>query len=246
MPPRVYAPALTPDSTSLELPEDEADHLARVLRVRPGHAVHVFNGQGLEREAFVTRVAKRTVAVDVGVAVAASDECRVRVTLAQALLKGDKLDDLIRDATMLGVIAIQPVLTARTDVPAAAFSHGGRVERWQRIAVSSVKQCGRAVVPDVYPPISLAECLARDRSDVRVLLSEPAAGQGSGLEALRARTAVSSALVLVGPEGGWAPEEVDAAARAGAIAVTLGRRTLRADATALVALSVLLHEWGDL
>ena len=246
MPTRVYAPALTPDTSSLDLPAEEADHLSRVLRVRPGADVRVFNGQGLECEAVVTRVSKHVVAVDVRRFVSPARECRVRITLAQAVLKGDKLDDVIRDAVMLGVAAIQPILTTRTDVPGSAFSQGGRVERWRRIAVSSVKQCGRAVVPDVHAPVSLAEGLARDRSDVRVLLSEPAAGENSGLAALRAVPSASSALVLIGPEGGWAPDEVAEAVRHGAIPVTLGRRTLRADATAIVALSVLLHLWGDL
>ena len=246
MVPRVYAPALTPATSSLELPSDEADHLARVLRVRPGDTVRVFNGQGLECEASVARAAKHAVAVEVRRFVPAARECRVRVTLAQALLKGDKFDSLIRDAVMLGITAVRPLLTARVDVPATAFGSGGRVERWRRIAVSSVKQCGRAVVPEVGPPMSLADCLAADHSDVRVLLAEPAACQGEGLDALPAGPAVSSALVLVGPEGGWAPDEVADAMRHGAVVVTLGRRTLRADATALVALSVLLHLWGDL
>jgi len=235
-----------PDTSSLDLPPDEAAHLVRVLRVRPGDAVRVFNGRGLECEASVTHIGKGSVAVAVQRVVPAAAECRVRVTLAQAVLKGDKLDDCIRDAVMLGVAAVQPIITGRTDVPGMAFARGGRVQRWQRIAVSSAKQCGRAVVPEVHPPVTLAECLAGDSSDVRVLLAEPAAGEGSGPGALRARPAVSSALVLVGPEGGWTPDEVADAANSGAIVLTLGRRTLRADAAALVALSVLLHVWGDL
>jgi 16S rRNA (uracil1498-N3)-methyltransferase len=246
MPPRVYAPALMPDTTSLDLPPEEAAHLARVLRVRPGEAVRVFNGRGFECEASVTSVGKDAVAVAVHGAVASAAECRVRVTLAQAVLKGDKIDDVLRDAVMLGVVAVRPIVSARADVPGAAFARGGRVERWRRIAVSSVKQCGRAVVPDVHPAGTLAECLARDSSDVRILLAEPAAGEAAALDTLLARPAVSSALVLVGPEGGWAPGEVAAATAAGAVPVTLGRRTLRADAAALVALSVLLHRWGDL
>ena len=246
MPTRVYAPALGPDTSSLDLPREEADHLSRVLRVRPGADVRVFDGRGLECEAVVTRVSKHAVAVDVRRFVPPAQECRVRVTLAQAVLKGDKLDDVIRDAVMLGVAAIQPILTTRTDVPGSAFSRGGRVERWQRVAVASVKQCGRAVVPDVHAPVTLADLLAIDRSDVRVLLSEPATQEGSGLAALRAVPSAASALVLIGPEGGWAPDDVAEAVRHGAIPVTLGRRTLRADATAMVALSVLLHVWGDL
>jgi 16S rRNA (uracil1498-N3)-methyltransferase len=246
MPTRVFAPALTPETTTLDLPEGEAEHLARVLRARPGDEVRVFNGRGLEREALVSRVTKLAVTLEVGRSVVAAAECRVRITLAQALLKGDKIDDIVRDATMLGVAAIQPLITHHTDVPRRAVHRGGRAERWSRIAVSSAKQCGRAVVPDVQDPASLSDCLARDGSDLRLLLAEPSTGAGAGVESRLARSAVTSVLLLVGPEGGWAPAEIQAATQAGALALTLGRRTLRADATALVALSVLLHLWGEL
>ena len=170
----------------------------------------------------------------------------MRIALAQAVLKGDKIDDVIRDAVMLGVAGIRPLVTERADVPAAAFRQGGRVDRWRRVAISSVKQCGRAVVPDIESPASLAECLAADRSDVRVLLAEPSASAGGGLDTLRRLPAVSSALMLIGPEGGWTAAEVAVAIQAGSVPITLGPRTLRADAAPLVALALLLHVWGDL
>lgn len=246
MVPRVYAPALTASAPSLVLPDEEADHLRRVMRVKPGDPVRVFDGRGLEREGVTSSVGKHAVTVELGRTVVSARECRTRIVLAQAVLKGEKTDDLVRDAVMLGVAAIQPLLTARTEVPAGAFTRGGRVERWQRIAVASAKQCGRAVVPEVRPPLSLAACLAADRSARRLLLAEPAAAVDGRTPSTGWAAAPESALLLIGPEGGWAPEEVDAAGRAGAVPLTLGARTLRADATALVALSVLLYAWGEL
>lgn len=245
MVPRLYVPSLSPDARVLSLPPDEAAHLVRVLRVKPGWAVRIFDGRGSEREARVTRVGRHEVVVEVGERITPAAECRVRVILAQAVLKGDKTDDVIRDAVMMGVAGVQPLLTARADVPAAAFTRGGRIERWRRIAIASAKQCGRAVVPEIHLPRSLPECLAVHRCDVRVLLVEPSAAArlpdvaGLALEP-------SSALVLVGPEGGWTTDEVAAAVDAGCVAVTLGPRTLRADATSLVALAVLQHHWGDI
>jgi 16S rRNA (uracil1498-N3)-methyltransferase len=245
MVPRVYVPSLTPGGRAVALPADEADHLRRVLRMVPGSAVRVFDGLGHEYEARVAEVGRAAVSVDVGDAVAPAPECAVRIVLAQAVLKGDRIDDVIRDAVMMGVAAVQPMLTRRTDVPASAFRRGGRVERWQRIAVASAKQCGRAVVPRIEPPRSLADSLAAHPCDATLILLEPSAAPGGPVGA-GLHGAPGSAMLLIGPEGGWAPEEVARALAAGSLPVSLGPRTLRADAAPLVALGVLLHEWGEI
>jgi 16S rRNA (uracil1498-N3)-methyltransferase len=243
--PRLYVPSLEPRDRTVELPEDEAGHLRRVLRVKTGAAVRLFDGRGHEVAARVTAADRSAVVVEVQGPVTAAPEWDVQVTLAQAVLKGDKIDDVIRDAVMMGVAAIQPLLSARTDVPASAFTKGRRVDRWHRIAVASAKQCGRAVVPAVRPPLSLADCLGSDESDTRLMLVEPAAAM-SGIAPLPVRAAPASATLLVGPEGGWADEEVVLAFAAGCLPMSLGPRTLRADAAPLVALSVLQCVWGEI
>jgi len=245
MVPRLYLPALTAGARTAFLPGDEADHVRRVLRAKVGSAVRVFDGRGSEREARVAALGRQAVEVELGDAVMPAAECRVRVTLAQAVLKGDKTDAVVRDAVMMGVAAVQPLLTARADVPAAAFERGARLERWRRVAVASVKQCGRAVVPEIAPPRTLQECVAGCLCEANVILVEPSA---AAVEAGRADVpaAPSSALVLVGPEGGWSREEVEAAVAAGCVPMTLGPRTLRADTAAIVALSVLLYQWGEM
>jgi 16S rRNA (uracil1498-N3)-methyltransferase len=167
------------------------------------------------------------------------------VTLAQAVLKGEKIDAVIRDAVMLGVAAVQPLLTGRTDVPASAFDHGGRTGRWRRIAIASVKQCGRAVVPEIHAPLSFRACLDAHPCETRIVLVEPSAA-GRAPDTARVPRTPASALVLVGPEGGWEPDEVTQAVRAGCVPMTLGPRTLRADAAPIVALSLLMQYWGEL
>lgn len=245
--PRFYAPALRPDSGAIALPADEALHLTRVLRLGVGATVLVFDGEGREYRARVTHAERGEVRLEIERAVDPAPEPRVRVTLAQAVVKGDKMDDVIRDAVMLGVAAIQPLLTERTDVPGSAFGTGVRFERWRRIAVSSVKQCGRAVVPALSAPESFEACVRRDFVGLRIMLAEPGAADDAMTgEALRALGPPASAQVLVGPEGGWAPGEVAMAREAGCRLVTLGQRTLRADAVPLVALGVLQFLWGDL
>ncbi|HNV02312.1 MAG TPA: RsmE family RNA methyltransferase [Vicinamibacterales bacterium] len=245
MMPRLYVPSLAPGARTAALPPDEADHVRRVLRARVGSPVRVFDGRGAEREARVDSLEGRTVTVVLGDAVAPARECRVSVTLGVAVLKGEKTDAVVRDAVMMGVAALQPMLTDRSDLPPAAVARGTRLDRWRRIAVASAKQCGRAVVPEVFAPSSLPECLARHRRDAGVVLVEPSS-EGLARARRPVPRAPASALVLVGPEGGWTRGEVDAAVASGCAAVTLGPRTLRADAVPVVALGVLWHYWGEL
>lgn len=174
-------------------------------------------------------------------AAAPAPEASVRVTLAPALLKSDHFDAVVRDAVMLGVWAVQPLLTERTEVPAgrAAAAYAGG--RWQRIAIASAKQCGRAVVPEILPPRPL-EAILPALPPPMLMLAEPSAG--APLTAVP--PAASQASLLVGPEGGWSQEEIQAASNAGAMCLRLGGRTLRADAAPLVALTILLYEWDGI
>lgn len=240
---RFYAPEATRGAGVIPLPEDEADHLRRVLRLRAGDEIGVFDGDGREFVARVAAVERSRVLVSIEAAAEPASEMRTAITLAQAVLKSDKMDGVIRDAVMLGAAAIQPIVSALVDVPAVALGGGGRVERWTRVAIASSKQCGRAVVPRVGAPQAVEEWIGADRAALRLMLVEP----GSGASARPLRDVVSSvpdsASVLVGPEGGWAAEEIDLALGAGRTLVSLGGRTLRADAVPLVVLSNLQFAW---
>jgi 16S rRNA (uracil1498-N3)-methyltransferase len=241
VPPRFYVPEARATESVIELPEDEARHLVRVLRLSAGDRIRVFNGRGDQWLATVDEAGKRRVSVRLDQPSPPAPEARVPITLAAAVLKGDKMDDVVRDAVMLGVTAIVPLVTARTEVSWATIERGDRRARWQRIAISSAKQCGRAVVPDVHPPMRPDQVLRDDASCV--MLVEP----GAALTAHRVRDvpAMLEATLLVGPEGGWTPDEVTAAAASKAWLVTLGPRTLRADAVPMVALTALRVHWED-
>jgi 16S rRNA (uracil1498-N3)-methyltransferase len=136
------------------------------------------------------------------------------------------------------VACVQPLVTTRTEVPAARAGRVSRVERWHRVALSAAKQSGRAVVPDVREPMRLVEAIATCPPPLIVLAEPSAAAARSQLP-----QAPPEASVLIGPEGGWAPEELSALAAAGASFLQVGGRTLRADAAPLVALTALLWEW---
>ena len=245
--PRFYAPHLLIDAERLTLAGDEALHLTRVLRLGPGAALRVFDGRGLERTAVVDAVRRGEVTLDLGDRVDAARELPFRLTLASAVLKGDAMDGIVRDATMLGVTAIQPVVTGRSEVPMAALERGRRHERWHRIAISSAKQCRRAVVPDIAQPAGFTAALNLARGRAVLVLIEPSAPIVSSAVSVLDRIPTGDGVVVfVGPEGGWSEQELTEAAEAGARLVTLGDRTLRADAMALVALPVLLYVWGEL
>ena len=236
---RFYVPDLPGEGALVALAGDEARHMTQVLRLSLGDEVLVFDGRGRQHAARVEIAARQRAEVRVGALAPPAAESRVAITLAAALLKGDKFDDVIRDATMMGVAAVQPLITERTEVPAARAGSVARVERWQRVALSAVKQCGRARLPEVAEPHSLASALDRLPHPL-VTMAEPSLHvreENLPDEAPRAAT------VLVGPEGGWSPAEQDRLRQAGAAFLRLGARTLRADAAPLVALAALLWHW---
>lgn len=226
------------------LSSDEAGHFTRVLRGRTGDQVRVFDGRGRQFAATVRDARSTTVTVELGTAVTAAAEHRIRITLVPAVLKGDKMDDVIRDAVMMGVTHIQPVVSARTEVSVATLARGDRTARWNRIAVASVKQCGRAVVPVVAPPVTFEACLATITPD-DLMFVEP--GDAAGLSPLAdVPSPDEDALALViGPEGGWTAAEIERGATACRL-VTMKGPTLRADAMPVVALAALLARWNQL
>jgi 16S rRNA (uracil1498-N3)-methyltransferase len=245
---RFYAPEAHATGDVVALPDDESEHLTRVLRLKRGDRIVVFNGRGLAFDATVQAAGKHAAQVLVGAARAAASEARVAITLIQAVLKGDKMDDVVRDAVMIGVAAIQPVVTARCEATRASVERGKRRERWERIAVSSAKQCGRALVPVILEPEPFAAVVMlveeRQLPDPALMLVEPQAGADAvSLRELEARRPDEASLI-VGPEGGWTPREIATGSERCQL-VTLGARTIRSDAMALVATAALFAKWGE-
>ena len=302
--PRFLADAIDSAAATAHLGADETRHLTQVLRLGVGDEVAVFDGMGSEFHARVDRVARDGADLRLIAPLAPAPEPSVRLTLAQAVLKGDKMDDVVRDATMMGVTSIVPLITDHT---VAHVRAGVAPDRWTRIAIASAKQSRRAVVPRIDPAVRFGDWLVSDQSSLQILLTEPsaAAAEKRGLSpfpeipglspppspkggqspfsqqpgrsaflfekstgplpptAKRGQSPFSekagqspfsqkrglspfSATLAVGPEGGWSGTEVQAALDAGFQTLTLGRRTLRADAVAIIALGVLQYQWGDL
>jgi len=240
---RFYVPHAEMSVREVVMPADEASHLTRVMRLGVGDEIAVFDGRGHEFRANVVSAVRGKVRIELIEPIDPAPEARVPIALVQAVLKGDKMDDVVRDATMMGVAAIEPIMTART------IARGKRPEngRWSRVAIASAKQCRRAVVPAIAATQDFSQWLASSAHGLRLILVEPSAGERDidSLRLLETHAAGSLALI-VGPEGGWSPEEREHADRAGCVAVTLGGLTLRADAVAVAALAIARFALRDL
>jgi 16S rRNA (uracil1498-N3)-methyltransferase len=239
---RVYAPDAATAQSIVVLPPDEAHHLKHVLRMSGGDEVGVFDGAGHEWSGRIVSADRSTVKVELIAPVDATREPAVHVILAIGLLKGDQMDAVVRDATMLGAAEIVPMATAHVAVSGKARENEKAVSRWTRVAIASARQCGRAVVPAVAPVTPFESVLSRTVRDETIIAVEPA--HVADLETSPPYVRPAKALVLVGPEGGWSAAEVEMAGKCGARPRQLGPRTLRAESAPIVLLSVLWREWG--
>lgn len=242
--PRFYVPDARPGDEPVTLASDEAHHLTHVLRLGPGADVSVFDGAGREWAGRVASVGKRAATIALGDPVTPAAEPPVRVTLGIALVKSDQMDAVIRDATALGVTAIAPLTTAHVAVPARAWKGEAARDRWLRVAVAAAKQSRRAVVPEIATVASFEAAIAAAGETAVFMCVEPARAVAAWGWTRGQSPPPASALVFVGPEGGWSEGEVALAASRGAQMIALGPRTLRAELAPVVALSALWTRWG--
>ncbi len=236
--PRFYCPTPLVTDALLELPAGAARHV-QVLRLQPGDAITLFNGEDTrEFDATVTRMGRSDVQVQVGAARTTAREPARRVHLAVGMPANDRMDWLVEKATELGVASIQPLMTERSVLRLSGERAEKKVAHWQSVAVSACEQCGGNRVPTVHPVLTLAQWLkslpvaAADAQ--RLLLS-----LRDGSVALHAKAPAQEALFLSGPEGGLGPAEEDLALAQGFAPVSLGPRVLRAETAALAALTTL-------
>jgi 16S rRNA (uracil1498-N3)-methyltransferase len=243
---RLYSSVALGGLTRVLLDETAARH-AHVLRLSEGDPLRVFDGLGAEYEARVVGVARHRLELELGACIAGDPESPLKVTLVQAVSKGERMDWSIQKSVELGVSAVQPVFSARSVVRLDGPRLSRRVEHWQGVIRSACEQSGRRILPTLHPPLSLVDYLygvAAATGTARRLMLAPEAPQQ--LRALDAPPAGTPTLLLIGPEGGFSPDEVDAAKRAGFIPIGLGPRVLRTETAGVVALAVLQALWGDL
>ena len=236
---RVHHPVLPVEvDVTIDLSPDEAHHVRRVLRLRDGDGLRVFDGQGRERAGVIEGGGPSGVRVLLQTEVDRPVEAPVEIVLFQSLCRADRMEWVIQKATELGVGAIHPFSSERADARQPSV---GRLERWDRIAIEACKQSGRRSVPQIEPREDLPEpppgrsAILLDAEDGAVPLGELLAGKRNPV-----------VWIAVGPESGFSASEVEDWRKGGWQSGHLGPRTLRTETAGLVAATIVLHRWGDL
>lgn len=249
---RFYAPPQEINGAIAMLSPDETRHLTRVLRLKPGDEVFVFDGCGREYRCNFMKVEGDCARLEVLEEFLDAVESPLLITLGQSLAKGEKFDLIVQKATELGVSSIVPLLADQADVKLTDERWEKRVERWRRISLEALKQCGRRTIVEISNPMSVRALLDKEarasggnppETGAVLVFSEKG---GVLVDAALAETADASAItVLVGPEGGWSDDEFSLFAQRGTKSVTLGPRKLRTETAAIVAMTLIQHALGD-
>jgi len=228
-------------ASEIALPDSVAHHALRVLRLAVGAELTLFTGAGGEFAATLTRAGKRDAYVRLDRFSAIEREAPITVTLVQSVAANDAMDATIRHAVELGVAAIAPIVTSRSARVPAGERAEKRHAHWQQIAIAACEQCGRNRVPPILPPLSLSAWLTNRNQAASGFLLAIAEATSFAHQA-RPQGSID---LLIGPEGGFAPDEIAVCRGAGLAMVGLGTRVLRTETAALAALAVISLLWGD-
>ena len=245
--PRFYHLPPLPPSDSFELPPDAAHHAVRVLRLREGDPIQVFDGLGNECHGLIAELDGKRVVINRITAAEIDRESPLKILLAQALSSSEKMDWIIQKATELGVAEIQPVDTERSIARISAERTTKRLEHWQQVAISACEQCGRNVLPKIHAPIDIMMWLQRTRTmpdaqDVAKYILLPDSHNSLHDQAKPQEKVV----LLIGAEGGFSQAESSSALLCGFIPIQLGARVMRTETAAIAGLAALQTLWGDL
>jgi len=228
---RIFIDAIAPTVT---VSGDEFHHGIRVVRLREGEEIEVFDARGRMANAVVESIARDHAVLNIGDEIP-SRESPIDIHLAMAIIQLDKFDLVLQKATELGVRSIIPLITERIELRPERYS--GKADRWQRIVFEAVKQSGRSIVPTIEPPTEFAEALKREGT--RIIFDADADNRATAQPRNRATA-------FIGPEGGWTTHELDLARTHGAHFQRLGPRRLRAETAAIAALAIIASRFGDL
>jgi len=249
---RVFVEGELQSGSVVELPRETGAHLAKVLRARSGDEVVLFNGDGREFTGAVEKVQGSRVSASIGAARTIDRESPFQLTLVQCVPRGDRMDFIVQKATELGVVHIIPVLSQRSVVRLDEGQAASKQLHWRAVAVSACEQCGRNRLPSVAAPQPLLNylgALAQGNDSLRLVLEPERARRterGARSIDIASSQSVSLAEIAIGPEGGFAPEELEAFDLSSFSRVSLGPRVLRTETAAIAAIVVLQARFGDM
>ena len=239
---RAYIDAPLGPGLVVQLPEHSGGHLVRVLRLREGDECVLFNGDGHDYTARIRAIGKRSIEAEVVTSTRLHNESPLAITLLQGIARGEKMDLILQKATELGVNAIVPVQSERSEVKLDGARAEKRLAHWRGVVAAACEQCGRARLPQVSPPMSLTDAAAIDGLPQSRHLLSPLAD--TGIDAVE--PAMAALALAIGPEGGWSPRALQSLADAGFSGLRLGPRILRTETAGLAAIAALQMRLGDL
>ena len=236
---RIYTDAPLQSGQQLGLDEKSSHHLSRVLRHKVQDQLVLFNGDGREYQAVISSIDKKQVVVSVGSYSAPCTESYLQIHLGIAMSKGDRMDWVLQKSTELGVTAIYPLVTERTELKLKGDRLDKKLAHWRQVIISACEQCGRNILPSLHHPVTSQQWSESIEADRKLVLHH------RGAESIDSPASVGSVALLIGPEGGLSVEEIAHAQKQKFQALTLGPRVLRTETAPLAAISVLQYVWGD-
>lgn len=239
----VVVPVGTMTASVPEISGPAFHHLARVVRVRVGETLRLTDGCGATRDGEVTVIGSKTITVAASGPIIQHPRPAPSVTIAQALAKGDRFEDVLQHGTECGAARFQPLQAQRSVVRLPREAVQGKLERWRGITVSAAEQCGRPWLPDVAEPVSVRDIAASLGGYDLSLITDVDGRRLAGVAADCGRPP-GTIIALVGPEGGFTGDEVACLVASGAVRTSLGPYTLRTETAALVALAQITLLWG--
>jgi 16S rRNA (uracil1498-N3)-methyltransferase len=241
--PRVHVDQPLGPGHEVLLPEQSGEHIARVLRLERGHPLILFNGDGCEYDATLASLAKRAVTAEVTAVRAIERESPLRLTLAQGIARGEKMDWILQKATELGVARIVPIVTERTEVKLDEERAERRVLHWTQVIAGACEQSGRTRLPQLEAPQRLDRWLSALEDDAALRL---ALIPGGDVGARELPAMPHGALLCVGPEGGFSDKDIATLQHSRFQALRLGPRILRTETAGIAALAALQALQGDM
>jgi 16S rRNA (uracil1498-N3)-methyltransferase len=236
---RIYTDQPLSAASQVELHDDAAHYVSKVLRLRIGDQLFAFNGDGYEYDGYVEDMSKKSVLLTLEKQLSPQTESRLHTVLGLGISRGERMDFAIQKSTELGVSTIVPLFTEHCEVKLAAERLDRRQEHWQQIAISACEQSGRVKIPPVAKPMALAEWLKIAEAERKFIFD---LNQDQVIGGVRPENGVA---LLIGPEGGLSASEQALALKEGFTGIALGKRTLRTETAPVAALSILQYLWGS-
>ena len=244
---RFFVQSIDENKPTVSLSGSEAKHIKNVLRLKPGDMIRLFDGSGSEYDAVIRHLSTAKTELVMARKLAATTESFIQLMVAQGFLRQKKMDALVRQLSELGMTRWIPFFSKRSVPRPDKKRLAARLQRWQKIVQESFKQCGRSILPEISPPVSFEEVLALGQAcTLKYIFWENESRPLPQKSGIRSPKNGYRIIIVLGPEGGFTPQEIEKAKDCGFEVAGLGPRILRAETATLAACTLMQYLYGDL